>query len=188
MMDSIADSGRVAMIALGVDLAFGLTAGTQWAARRLAYGEALGAPAYQNGSPAVHAVWLISAIVLGVVALVLVARPRYRRASGVLMIVVCSCLWLAHGAPIYAPLMLLVWQIKFWRSTLLTAAVREGWVCAGYAMVVGALATLPFLRSRAEKPRVSTSHGSAAWDSGERLLVERGLILGWQDDITRACQ
>jgi hypothetical protein len=182
---SIADTGRAAMIALGLDVVFGLMVGTQWAALRLAYGPALGTPLYRASNSAQRG-WMVVAIVIGVVTLVVLGRPVVRRCSAILAILSLCCAWLAVGRPVYGPLMLVVWHARFWHGPMLLARIREGWICVGCATAASALATLPLLQRRPELPRSASSHGTAIWDQGDSLLRSRGLMLGWQDEDTRS--
>jgi hypothetical protein len=86
---------------------------------------------------------------------------------------------------VYAPWALVEWTWWFRHTVLIVRVVRDAWCIAGGATAVATVTTMPMLAWRRRARALSGAYGTAVWDAGERLVRERGLVLGWKDDATR---
>lgn len=180
------DSGWPVAVAIVpvVDVGLGVWAGTQWVAHRLAYSTALGPSRYFVSVGEVRR-WMVGAVVLTGAAAVLLLLRGWRRASPVLIIVSLLCAWVARRWPIYTPWSIIIWHWRFRHELHLVAIVQQGWEIAAVAIGACVVAQIPLLSTSGAIPRTPSSQGTAAWDMGGDLVGTRGLLIGWQDRVTR---
>jgi type IV secretory pathway TraG/TraD family ATPase VirD4 len=146
-------------------LSVGAAAATQVVAHSFAYHQNLGPP-LARANPA--EAWA-GVVLFGVVA---AAGAVTRRGVGLVAFAVAVallCFAAAHG-PLYAPTDFFRWVSDYRGNPELVSILTRGWIAlgAGSALVCGAAAI--FVNGVGEKA-VSTSHGSAAWGSGEHLAM-----------------
>jgi hypothetical protein len=171
-----------AAIALMGDLALGMWAGTEWVARRLEYAAVLGQAIAIIGS---GPWWIIEVIALAAITVASALVREWRRATAGFVIVTLVCGWLARRPIVYTPWAIVAWHWRFRHGPHLVAVVQRGWEIAAVVSTLCAIATAPlFLAGRSRRVR-PTSQGTAAWDPGRRLVAQRGLVVGWQDALTR---
>ena len=170
------------MVAINLLLASWIA--TQHLARHLNAGAALG-PALHVASP-VDAPWWRTAAVLvggGAVALALALRasaPPCRRwwpsvaLAGAIAAGIAATIAVQ---PVYSPERWLVWTVRLRHDAGGAALTQETVRLFGAAFVALLGITLAVRPRRASRP-LSTSHGSAAWGTGEGLMCPTGLELG----------
>lgn len=170
---------RPLIAGLIVAFAFAMECGTAYAAWRLDYGVSLGRP-----SMIVPAAWSGRVIALGVLctgsAVTALALKRAIRPAVLLIVITMACL-IASRSYVYAPTQLLRWQLTasdaFVRHVLLQA-----WLLATGAALGLSFFLIMVWRRRAESARTTTSHGSAHWGDPTSFVVDRGLVVGRDDD------
>ncbi|HEV7594111.1 MAG TPA: type IV secretory system conjugative DNA transfer family protein [Gemmatimonadaceae bacterium] len=164
----------VLFLFLGLTLAF--SAGTQYVAWRLGFSAALGRPLFV---PNAHTLALFRASAVlctgSWLAGSLLGQPRWLRSGLFLSAITLASLSLG---PFHAPHMIVVWYSKSGQVAADTAAVfRAGLLVLG-STAVSVTAAIGHAWSGRSQAVPSTSHGSAAWGTGDDLAQERGLILG----------
>ena len=168
---------RPLIVWLGLALAFGLAAGTQYVAWRFHYDSNLGAPLVVV--PAHFARWLVATgVVAAGTALVGVVLPLLRQLSVPLLFMAAGAV-LASAGPIYAPHRLFVWYAQYGTVPAAATVFRTAWIVVVTASIATVLAVVMRWRHRRRSPP-SDSHGSAHWGDTKMLHRPRGLLLGRQ--------
>ena len=170
---------RPLILLLGVGVAIGLAAGTQYIAWRLGYHRNLGRPMFAVGAGARMIVRTLAVIGIGG-ALSLIALRGARIASA-LSVALSVAGILTSCTAVYPAYSIAVWQSWFADVRQLAGTLQTGWgIVAVTALGIDLLFTIAW-RQRNEDS-TSDTHGTAHWGSGEGLLRKRGLILGRLDD------
>lgn len=162
----------VVLLAAGV---FGMWAGTQYVAHRLAYHPNLG-PVLFAVPRELQGYFLASAAGCASAALVALARHGTRQLT-LLLGLVAAALYAIPLGPLYSPFRILRWSILYHEIPELAPVVSNGVVVAGVTTMILAVGLL-FVAGSGARRTASGSHGTARWGSGERFLQEEGLLLG----------
>lgn len=159
-----------------------LWAGTQWAALKLGYQEALGPPLFAPGST-VRGWLLTGGVVAGALALGALTHARTRRFAPALLALTLLCVGCAF-APIYAPWDFFVWELRFSHVAATEPIWRTGHWLIGVPSHLIFLVGLVLAARRARKVGGRTdSHGSARWAEADEveatgLLHPAGVYVG----------
>lgn len=172
-------STRPVLLLLLACVVFAAWIGTQVIAYKLGYHPKLGPTWYV--APAGTALrWRVGSVLLVLAALAIVIRVRARRwtpAVAVLMLAgAVLAFWVSVG-PIYTPVRGLIWAFQYDRVPAAAPVLAHGlW---GFAAALVAALVLSFLaRPKSSVRSPSTSHGSAAWGTGDVFMQPRGIVLG----------
>lgn len=172
-------STRPVLLLLLACVVFAAWIATQVIAYKLGYHPKLG-PIWYVAPAGAALRWRIGSVLLVIIALAIVIRARARRwtpAAAVFMLAgAVFAFWVSVG-PIYTPVRGLIWAFRYDRVPAAAAVLNQGLWAFGAALV--AALVLSFLaRSKSSARAPSTSHGSAAWGTGDVFMQPRGLVLG----------
>lgn len=162
----------------------GLWTGTQYFAHQLAYHPNLGPTLYLLPER-LHGACVVAAIACAATALFLLTRRGSRRFA-VVLAGAASILYVVRLGPLYSPFQFLRWATVYKEIPELAATVSHGIVATALTTIVMSFAAL-FVAGSTPRRKVSSSHGTARWGSGEALR-EQGLLIGRRidgDDLLR---
>jgi type IV secretion system protein VirD4 len=164
----------VLFLFFGFTLAF--AAGTQYVAWRLGFPATLGRALFVPNARTL-ALFRASAVLFtgSWLAASILSQPRWLRTG---LFLSATALAIVSLGPFYSPHLIVEWYSRSGQVAPHAAAVfRAGWLVLAAVAVCTTLSITHAWRGRSDRVP-STSHGSAAWGTGDDLARERGLILG----------
>ena len=164
----------VLLFFLGLTLAF--SAGTQYVAWRLGFPAALGRALFVPSAQTL-ALFRASAVICAGswLAASILSQALWLRTGLFLSAIALASLSLG---PFYSPHLIVVWHSKSAQFVADAAAgFRAGWLVLGITAICVSAAISQAWRGTGQA-LPSTSHGSAAWGTGDDLAQQQGLIIG----------
>ena len=162
-------------VLLAVAGVLGMGAGTQFVAHSLAYHPNLG-PALYALPAGLRTDSLIAAWGFFAATIFLLVR-RDSRPLAVPFAAAAAVLSVVRLGPVYSPVQLLRWIGVYRGVPELAGLISNGILVAGATTLVTAIGLLFFIGAPPRR-RISSSHGSARWGTGEALRGEDGLLIG----------
>lgn len=163
------------IVLLSVSAVVGLWAGTQYFAHRLAYHPNLGPTIYVLPTR-LHSHFLIAALACAGASLFLASRRTSRRLA-VPFAATAAILYFLRLGPLYSPVQFLRWATIYRSIPELAPIISRTVLMVGVTTMGTAVGGMLVAGSRPRR-KVSSSHGTARWGSGESLLEDKGLLVG----------